>query len=140
LNSKFNLTPLVLSDLPTVGTTTIIEKFEKYANNCKHAIGLLTPDDIVENGQSYRQPRPNVIFELGWFVSKLSRNNVLLIIKEGTEIFSDLQGVLTEMVFKDSITEIYYKLEQELGAQKLISASESPSSSKAADTNERHNI
>lgn len=125
LKTKFNLHPMVLADLPTTGTTTIIEKFERYANKCKLAIGLLTPDDLItKNNNTYYQPRPNVIFELGWFISKLGRNNVLLIVKEKTEIFSDLQGVLNEMVFKNSITEIYYKLEQELAAQELVTASE----------------
>lgn len=97
LKTKFNLNSMVLSELPTLGTTTIIEKFEHYAPKCKLAIGLFTPDDFVKKEKiDYFQARPNVIFELGWFISKLGRTNVLLIIKEGTDIFSDLQGVLTE--------------------------------------------
>ncbi|MCF8317284.1 MAG: nucleotide-binding protein [Haliscomenobacter sp.] len=34
----------------------------------------------------YLQAGPNVIYELGWFSAKLSRNKVTLVLKDGTDI------------------------------------------------------
>ena len=40
-----------------------------------------------KDGKQYLQARPNVIYELGWFSAKLTRQNVILLLKEGTDIF-----------------------------------------------------
>lgn len=120
LRRDFGLNPFVLKDLPNIGSTTIIEKFEHYAQKCSFAIALFTPDDVMEkDGIQYLQARPNVIYELGWFCGKLSRKNVTLILKEGTDIFSDFQGIV-QIRFKNEIVEKYRDLFQELKAKNLV--------------------
>jgi hypothetical protein len=82
LRDDFKLNPYILKKLPNIGLPTIIEKFEFYAEQCGMAIALFTPDDIIEkDGEKYLQARPNVIYELGWFSAKLTRKNVLLLLK-----------------------------------------------------------
>jgi predicted nucleotide-binding protein len=122
LRTEFGLNPIVLSEQPESGISTIIEKFEKYARTCSYAFALFTPDDIVINkGKEYFQTRPNVIFELGWFVSHINRKNVCILNQSGygTEIFSDLQGVLRKE-FKDEIREKYIEIRDELRAARII--------------------
>ena len=120
LRRDFGLNPFVLKDLPTIGSLTIIEKFEHYAQKCSFAIALFTPDDVIEkDGIKYLQARPNVIYELGWFCGKLSRKNVILILKEGTDIFSDFQGIV-QIRFKNEIVEKYRDLMQELKVKNLV--------------------
>lgn len=120
LRDDFKLNPIILKDQPDGGASTIIEKFELYAPQCSYAIALFTPDDQVTNGGvTYLQARPNVIYELGWFCAKLSRQNVMLVLKEGTDIFSDFQGIIQKR-FKDKTVELYRDLHKELTAAGLI--------------------
>lgn len=120
LSNDFKLTPFVLKKLPNIGSPTIIEKFEFYAQQCSMAIALFTPDDIIEkDGKQYLQARPNVIYELGWFCAKLSRKNVILLLKEGTDIFSDFQGIL-QIRFNQGIVEKYRDIMMEFKAKGLV--------------------
>ncbi|MCY8034088.1 MULTISPECIES: TIR domain-containing protein [Bacillus] len=115
LKEDFKLNPIILSEQPDRGMT-LIDKFEFYADQCSYAFALFTPDDVVENsGKQYLQARPNVIFELGWFVSRLGRRNVSLILQKGKsiEIFSDFQGVIQKQ-FTDKIDELYRDIMLEL--------------------------
>jgi len=121
LKDDFKLTPIILKDQPDGGASTIIEKFELYASQCAYAIALFTPDDQVENGgKKYLQARPNVIYELGWFSAKLSRKKVMLVLKDGTDIFTDFQGIIQKR-FKSQVVEIYRDLLIELKAAGLLS-------------------
>lgn len=58
---------------------------------------LLTADDEgrLLGGQDHPQPRArqNVIFELGYFIGRLSRRYVCALYERGVEIPSDFQGV-----------------------------------------------
>lgn len=117
LKNDFGLDPVILGEQPDRGSTTLIDKFEYYAEQCSYAFALFTPDDIVENnGKKYFQPRPNVIYELGWFVARLGRRNTCLILQSSNdtiEMFSDFQGVIQKR-FKQDIKEIYKDILVEL--------------------------
>jgi predicted nucleotide-binding protein len=122
LKEDFGLNPIVLSEQPDRGCTTIIEKFEYYAKLCSYAFALFTPDDVVENdGKKYFQARPNVIYELGWFTAYLGRERVSLLLQEGEnmEIFSDFQGVIQKR-FKNSVSEKYKEIKDDLKFVGLI--------------------
>ena len=86
--------PIILSELPSKGLT-IMEKFEKHANNIDIAFAILTPDDILNEGGDGRA-RQNVIFELGYFLGAIGRKTgrVIVLKKGNVEIPSDLQGVV----------------------------------------------
>lgn len=92
---KLGLEAIILHEQPNAGRT-IIEKFEDYSN-VQFAIVLLTPDDVGKGSSETElnpRARQNVIFELGFFIGKLTRKNVCALYKEGVEILSDYQGVL----------------------------------------------
>jgi predicted nucleotide-binding protein len=93
-----NIEPIILNEKPNEGNT-IIEKFEKYANQVNLVFVLLTPDDFIKvqaNNETYYQARPNVIFELGYFLGKLKRNSgsIIVLSKLSTKMFSDLDGII----------------------------------------------
>lgn len=115
LEKEFKLTPIILSEKPDTGRT-IIEKFEEYAKTCSCAIAIFTPDDeVVSNGEKYLQARPNVIYELGWFCGRIGRDKVILLLKEGTTIFSDFGGIVQKRFIKhvaEKANEIRKDLEQ----------------------------
>jgi len=113
-SSEFRLKPIVLSEQPDAGCTTLIEKFEHYAQTCSYAIAVFTPDDQVTSGQEiYLQARPNVIYELGWFSGRLTRSGVMLLLKEGTSLFSDFGGIIQKRFNKD-ISEKVLEIKRDL--------------------------
>ena len=93
-----DLTPIILHEQSNNGKT-IIEKFEKNAETCGFAVILLTADDWgcakkeVEDSKMPRA-RQNVIFEMGFFMGKLSRDRVFLLLDKGVEKPSDLDGIV----------------------------------------------
>ena len=93
---QIQLEPIILHEQPNEGRT-IIEKFEHNAD-VDFAVVLLTPDDVGhavgEDQQASRRARQNVVFELDFFVSSLTRSRVVALCKGGVEIPSDYHGVL----------------------------------------------
>jgi predicted nucleotide-binding protein len=86
---KMGIIPIILSEQANRGRT-IIEKFENESSKADFAIILYTPDDIGGvAGSSYDSLRPrarqNVVFEHGFFTSKLGRENVVVLLKNDTE-------------------------------------------------------
>ena len=78
------------------GGKTIIEKLE--ATNCHKAIIIMSGDDRVVPYRGSRErkcPRENVIFEYGYFVAKLGRNNVIVIKTKNADLnlLSDCGGI-----------------------------------------------
>jgi predicted nucleotide-binding protein len=88
--------PTILHEQPS-GGKTVIEKLDHHAMPAAAAVILLTPDDVgSESGASTTRPRArqNVVFELGYFIGKLGRGNVIALVKGGVEIPSDISGVV----------------------------------------------
>lgn len=93
---KLGLAPIVLREQPNSGRT-IIEKFVDYSD-VAYAVVLLTPDDRgaqkdVPCEQQRPRARQNVIFELGYFIGRLSRGRVTALYTGDVEIPSDYSGV-----------------------------------------------
>ena len=116
---EFKLEPIVI--LARAGMTRpLTDKFEEHAQTCSFAFALLTPDDEVMNqGQTYNQPRPNAIYEAGWFVGRLGKQRVVLLVKEGTKIHSDLDGV-SQIRFAENIQDKFLEIQRELQAANLV--------------------
>lgn len=89
------LTPVILHEQANEGKT-IIEKLEYYSD-VMMAIVLYTPCD---EGKSVREcvlnkrARQNVVFEHGYLMAKLGRENVIALNKSGVEKPGDISGVL----------------------------------------------
>lgn len=92
-----DLDPIILHEQPSEGRT-VIEKVEDYSD-VGFSVVLLTPDDrgglkSEPYDKQQSRARQNVIFELGYFIGKLGRENVVALHKEGVEILSDFEGVV----------------------------------------------
>ena len=87
---------IILSEQANRGKT-IIEKIEAYSD-VHVAIALFTQDDIgvakKEKGNEKYRARQNVIFEAGYFMGYLGRENVIMITEENLEIPGDLSGMV----------------------------------------------
>jgi predicted nucleotide-binding protein len=89
---RLGISVVILGEMPSKGRT-IIEKIEAFAE-IGYAIVLLTSDDTMSYPGTERRARQNVIFELGFFIAKLGRSRVSVLLQEGIEIPSDISGVL----------------------------------------------
>jgi predicted nucleotide-binding protein len=119
LKRKWNLNGIILKFKPGKGGT-LIEKFEREARKARYALAILTPDDRIRHlSDGYRQARPNVLFELGWFYGAIGRDNVCILYRRGGKIFSDLQGI-SYVEFKRDIAEKIDEIGLELNASQLI--------------------
>jgi predicted nucleotide-binding protein len=120
LKSDFRLNPIVLLEQPDAGCKTVIEKFEHYAQTCSYAIAVFTPDDEVTSGDgTYLQARPNVIYELGWFCGRLGRSGAMLLLREGTSLFSDFGGIIQKR-FTQNISERIIEIKRDLVAAGVL--------------------
>ena len=86
--------PIILAEKAS-GGLTIIEKFEKFSEECNLIFVLLTPDDIYSEDNKNRA-RQNVIFEMGYFLGKLGRKSgrVILLYKGNLELPNDISGLV----------------------------------------------
>jgi predicted nucleotide-binding protein len=73
---------------------TIIDKLLEETNPAAYAIALLTPDDVTHEGTN--RARQNVILEIGYFLGRLGKERLRMIVKGNVEIPSDLYGILYE--------------------------------------------
>ena len=120
VKTELRLNPIILLEQPDAGCKTVIEKFEHYAQTCSYAIAVFTPDDeVTSGGETYLQARPNVIYELGWFCGRLGRSGVMLILKEGTSLFSDFGGIIQKR-FKINISERVIEIKRDFVSAGVI--------------------
>ena len=92
---KQGLEAIILSEQVNRGKT-IIEKFEEHSD-VGATICLFTGDDYGKAKDATSEnlrARQNVVFEAGYFMGKLGRENVVLIANPDIEIPSDLKGVV----------------------------------------------
>lgn len=93
---KIGLEPVILHEQSNSGMT-IIEKIEKYTD-VGFGIVLYTPCDKgyeKDNPEEIKsRARQNVIFEHGFLISKLGRDNVCALVKDDIEKPNDISGIL----------------------------------------------
>jgi len=119
LQGHFGLNPIAMLAKPGM-SRPLTEKFEEEAQTCTFAFALFTPDDqVVMADEAYKQARPNVIYEIGWFIGRLGRPRVVLILKSGTRIHSDLDGV-SRIQFSENVEEQFIAIQKELKAASII--------------------
>jgi predicted nucleotide-binding protein len=84
--------------MPAAGMT-IMEHFERLADNVSFAVVLLTSDEpggpiSQRDKQQLPRARQNVIFELGYFLGKLGRSRVCALYDSDIELPSDIYGLV----------------------------------------------
>jgi predicted nucleotide-binding protein len=92
---QLGLKAIILHEQSNSGSNTIIEKIEKHTN-VGFAIVLYTPCDVGSlNGECLKpRARQNVVFEHGYLIGKLGRQNVCALVKEDIEIPNDISGIV----------------------------------------------
>lgn len=76
---------------------SFLESLEKALKKFEFGIFVFSDDDSINiKGEDKKITRDNVIFELGLFMGKLSRENVFVVFPEteGLHILSDLEGIV----------------------------------------------
>lgn len=93
---KLGLTPIILHEQAS-GSKTVIEKIEAYSN-VGFGIVLYTACDIgakkEENPDLKNRARQNVVFEHGFLIGKIGRENVCALVKDDIETPNDISGVV----------------------------------------------
>lgn len=111
LLKEIGLEPIVLHRQVDEGSSTVIEKFEKYSKDVGYAFVLLTPDDIAyssteenlseKDRKKEARARQNVIFELGYSFALLGRKRVTCLYKKGVTVPSDIKGVICKEIINN---------------------------------------
>lgn len=93
---KLGLEPIILHEQASSGKT-IIEKIEEYSN-VGFGIVLYTPCDVGFKSGDENNPknraRQNVVFEHGYLIGKIKRENVCALVKGDVETPNDISGVV----------------------------------------------
>lgn len=91
------LKAIILHEQASAGMT-IIEKIERYSNDADFALVLYTPCDlgrgVHESNPPKKRARQNVVFEHGYLMAKLGRENVCALLKGDVEAPNDISGVV----------------------------------------------
>lgn len=91
------LQAIILHEQANAGMT-IIEKIERYSNDSDFALVLYTPCDHGRGAHETKvharnRARQNVVFEHGYLMAKLGRENVCALVKGNIETPNDISGV-----------------------------------------------
>lgn len=94
---NLGLEAIILHEQANAGMT-IIEKIERYTNDADFALVLYTPCDQgrgyhERNSPPKNRARQNVVFEHGYLMAKLGRENVCALVKGDVETPNDISGV-----------------------------------------------
>lgn len=95
---KLGLEAIILHEQASEGMT-IIEKIERYSNDADFALVLYTACDHgrgvhESNTQPKNRARQNVVFEHGYLMAKLGRENICSLVKGDIETPNDISGVV----------------------------------------------
>lgn len=95
---KLGLEAIILHEQASEGMT-IIEKIERYSNDADFALVLYTACDHGRgahelNDQPKNRARQNVVFEHGYLMAKLGRENICSLVKGDIETPNDISGVV----------------------------------------------
>lgn len=70
-------------------------------------------------GQPYLQACLNVIYKLDWFCGRLGRGNVMLLLNEGTSMFSGFGGIIQKH-FTQNVAEKVVEIRRNLEAAGVL--------------------
>ena len=95
---RIGLQAIILHEQASSGMT-IIEKIERYSGDADFALVLYTPCDLGRAVNETKIPargraRQNVVFEHGYLMAKLGRENVCALVKGEIETPNDISGVV----------------------------------------------
>ena len=107
------LLTLELAQEPNLGRT-VLQKLEGEASRCTSAVIVMTADDMIGDGSP--RARENVIHEIGYFQAKYGLAHVCLLHEEGTNIPSNIHGLVYIPFPKGYVSVTFGALSRELKA------------------------
>jgi predicted nucleotide-binding protein len=118
LDKDVGVGTLELAQEPNRGRT-VLQKLVEEANRCTYAVVVMTGDDVGPNGEA--RARENVMHEIGFFQGTYGLQNVTLLHEEGTNIPSNIHGLVYIPYPKGTISAALATLARELRAAGLTS-------------------
>jgi predicted nucleotide-binding protein len=113
LEKDLALGTLELAQEPSRGRT-ILQKLVEESDRCSYAVIVMTGDDAVDDGPA--RARENVIHEIGFFQGSYGLSRVALLYEEGTNIPSNIHGLVYIPFPKDLVSASFATLQRELKA------------------------
>jgi predicted nucleotide-binding protein len=102
---------LELEQEPNLGRT-VLEKLRQEAERCTSAVIVMTGDDVDADGSV--RARENVLHEIGYFQGKYGLSAVCLLHEEGTNIPSNIHGLVYIPFTKGTVRATFGALIREL--------------------------
>lgn len=91
IDKTLKISTLELAQEANLGRT-VLQKLEEESSKCSYAVIVMTGDDKNEDGTT--RARQNVIHEIGYFQAKYGLSGVALLHEEGTDIPSNIHGLV----------------------------------------------
>lgn len=91
LEKDLGIDTLELAQAPNLGRT-VLQKLNDESEKCSFSVVVMTGDDQVDLGPP--RARENVLHEIGFFQGKFGLENVCLLYEEGTNIPSNIHGLV----------------------------------------------
>ena len=118
---RWELNPIILDQRASGGSSTLIEKLERYRADVEYAVVLATPDDEGHrrgiSAEKKLRARQNVVLELGMMLGFLDRSRVAVVQPnlpdDQWEGPSDINGVVY-LGYDNSVTDVRVQLFQEM--------------------------
>jgi predicted nucleotide-binding protein len=113
IEKDLEINTLELAQEPNKGRT-VLQKLNEESDKCSYAVVIMTGDDII-SGEEIRV-RENVMHEIGFFQGKYGLEKVCLLYEEGTNIPSNIHGLVYIPFPKNIIDATFGSLSRELKA------------------------
>jgi hypothetical protein len=104
---------LELEQEPNLGRT-VLEKLRQESERCTSAVIVMTGDDVDADGKP--RARDNVLHEIGYFQGRFGLSAVCLLHEEGTNLFSNIHGLVYIPFPKGQVRAAFGALARELNS------------------------
>lgn len=111
IEKDLEIETIELAQRPNLGRT-VIQKLNEESDNCSYAVVVMTGDDKISEDET--RARENVMHEIGYFQGKYGIEKVCLLHEEGTNIPSNIHGLVYIPFPKEVISATFGSLVREL--------------------------
>ncbi len=113
IEKDIKIPTLELAQEPNKGRT-VLQKLGEESDRCSFAVIVMTGDDNL--GEGAPRARENVMHEIGFFQGKYGLNRVCLLYEEGTNIPSNIHGLVYIPFRKGYVNATFGPLQRELNS------------------------
>ena len=113
IERDLNVRTLELAQEPNMGRS-VLGKLDEETRKCTYAVIVMTGDDADATGGA--RARQNVIHEIGYFQARYGLSRVCLLHEDGTNIMSNIHGLVYIPFTKGNVAMTFGHLMRELKA------------------------